>query len=890
MHMFSLRPALIAKAHATISSRSRISSQWEPSIFAYSNFTIEEIPEYSILNADNRILEKDEKQFSLEDDNFTEEEKMAKIQVQIQTMEKHCEYCKKPIITNFFPASITLECIMGVSDYPYKTEIVNFYDFHIKQCLSDKRCAYHRRCFSSRYLPRDKTCYFLANDSKKCFACKFVMPEEYILETAMQCLYKSSKPYEFAYIYKALKDYDGGDIRICLSQTDAPVLYAQKIKAKIEKCLFKGKNSMLASLDCFLLNESSEDKADVHGRFLRYALNDSILEEKTFWITFLNKCKDSDEVIQCLMAAVDNISEEHALMKPVMQADLLYACLCTFNKTQILQLITKCICSKQNYLLSQLTVISYDKLRHFFKSDEPLNTFPSALKILNILENNINSATDNTLLYSCIDKKARAVAAIISVLPFANSALKQVPIFIYLKRLYRLPDKKNKSFRSKKEYNLFCDSFLSQLHQNFLERKYAPPVKATVNNVMLLKICMFYNKIYGYKMQHSSFLAQIFSQMDSHFQNWPESSKKLQKIQNHLSAEERREILMLRAMNSNSKISLEEPMDLLNKDTQKSLAGSFVSRRRTLCQEGLQIIPQICKQFCTDKQYKRFLNDLCYLPEILQYDLKTNFMRDISEEYKNFPRSETGFLPLHKKFYDLLGCDEWEDKDVMEWCEKNNVVDWLRSLPTPRLKKYKLYDFNHKYKFIKRHFKMIIKYVLERSENNFYLEAEVVAKCWFTTLEDRDFFFESNMDIFNALACAKNRYFHANIFYLLKSEEVKTEIACSIMDKICSHYNNGPVAEQEVIELQKIFVRFVKKWEETDITLSNVSMDMGVIIRSLVGKLEEIKELEVDTHFNDFAKHANALKSIRENKEDFYRVMAESLGFIPQAALDFYGQ
>ncbi|KAI5151214.1 hypothetical protein ENBRE01_1976 [Enteropsectra breve] len=917
MSKYYLIQALTVIAHATISSQSSINLQSEPSIFVFSNSTVHELSEHTILEPDNRILARDEKQFSLEDDNFTEEEKMAKIQAQIQTMEKYCEHCKKPIITNFFPASITLACIMDTSDYPYKTEIVNFYDFHIKQCLSEKRCAYHRRCFSRRYLSRVKTCFFDANDSKKCFACMLIMPEEYILETAMQCLYKSTKPYEFAYIYKALKDYDGGDIRICLSQTDAPVLYAQKIKAKIEKCQFKGKNSMLASLNFFLLNENSEDKAAVLRRFLRYSFSDSILIGKTFWSSFLNKCKDNNEIRRCLMSAVDAVSEEHALMKPIVYTFLLYTCLWYFDKTQILQLITKCIRSNKNYLLSSLKEISSIHYKHLFESDYRLNKLPSALKILNILENSIRSTTDNTLLYSYIDKKARAVSAIISVLPFTNIAVEQAPIFIYLKRLYKMKSGRKNRFHNKKYHILFCDSLLNQLQQVLLESKNASRIKSLANNIMLLKICLFYSKKYGYKVRRSSFVARIFSQLDNDFKKVSRRAKEIEKC---LTVEERREILAFRIENCNSSFLLKNPMELLDKKTQKSLAEGFVNQGRSLMLEGLQIVPQICKQFCTIKQYKRFLHDLCNSPEILQCEIETMVMSDLMKECKNIPRSKAGFLPLDSVFYDLLDCENWQDNEVMMWCEKNNFVKWLRQLPNVRFCNNKMVLRNYN-KFIKRHFKVILKYVLEKQRHNICVEAELVVNCWLNAVDSWEFYNESNLDIFNALAAAKNGYFHANIFYLMKRKSIKQEIANSALDKICSKHQNEPVAEKEVsvvqnkyvklmkewltdnliskcfyyfadiykvLELQNKYIKFVKKWEETDIMLSCASLDMSIKIRSFVEKLEEIKTTEVHTLFDDVVKHATALNSIREGYADFYRAMAESLDFIPQSAIDYY--
>ncbi|KAI5151216.1 hypothetical protein ENBRE01_1978, partial [Enteropsectra breve] len=886
MRMFSLRLALIAVVHATISSKSRTRSKKKPSIFAYSNSILIDLPTVPLNLSSREYPPNILIEYSLEDDLFTEEEKMLKIKAQKEILMQNCATCKETIVTKLFPASMKLENIMGTLNYPFENEIVSTVDFHIKQC--PRKCGiFHTKCCSFYCRLDTSRGRFCGCDTSWCFDCNTSLTTESTLKTAMKCLYKSTKPYEFAYIYTALKDYDCGDIRICLSQTDAPVLYAQKIKAKIEKCQFKGKDSMIASLDFFLLNHNSENKAAILGRFLRYSLSDSFMEKRISWRAIWNKCKDNNEIRQCIISAIDTVSEENSVKEGDFYTGMLHAYFINFNEFEILQLITKCVLSKQYYLLSCLKQISSQFLRNHLEFLTYLRKLPRALRILGILENNFKTTSGSILLNGCIDKKAKAIASFITTV-----ASEQTAIYIYLKRFYKMQSKSEKSFSYKKEYMLFCESLISQLQANLSEPQNYRGFDSLKNGVEFLKICMFYSRRYGYAARESSFVARIFRQMDSDFKKDSRSAKKIEKC---LTSDERREILTLRAMNCNSEYFLYEPTELLGKKTQKSLAKSVVNQGRSLMREGLQIMPQICKQFCTIKQYKHFLRDVRYSVELPNCILNKEVIGDLMEECKNIPRSETGFLPLHPKFYDLLDCENWQDNEVTMWCERNNFVKWLHSFPNVKFSGNNLVLKKHN-KFIKRHFKMVLKYVLDKTENKICEEAELVAKCWLATVDCDKFYNESNLDIFNALAATKNGYFHANIFNLLKAEKIKAKIAYSVLDKICSHYNSEPVAEQEVsesqneyvqkkkkrltdnrfskfyndcaekyeaLELQNKYIKFVKKWEETDLMLTCVSLEMSVIIRSFIEKLEEIKASEVDALFNDSLKHATALNSIK---------------------------
>ncbi|KAI5151212.1 hypothetical protein ENBRE01_1974 [Enteropsectra breve] len=327
-------------------------SQKEVSIFAYVNSTV-------IDSASNKTKNHYRRQpyrmitHSLEDDNFTAEEKKAKIEAQKEVMEQLCSLCRNPIHTKLFPVSMTLEKNMGITDYLYEYEIVNSFDFHFKQC-SWKCETFHKYCYSKRYCSRNESGYFYEQDTNRCSVCSCFMSGEYFTETALVCLYKSTKPYEFAYIYKALKKYDGGDISACLGRTAAPAANAQKIKTKVEKCQFKGKNSILASLDFCMLDENSKNRVDVLSRLLRFALSDSTLDKLVFWRSFAATCKDLYETRQCLQHAVDIISEENAVRERVFVSSLLYAYFSYFNRHEIMQLVSKAILSNQYFLLSYL--------------------------------------------------------------------------------------------------------------------------------------------------------------------------------------------------------------------------------------------------------------------------------------------------------------------------------------------------------------------------------------------------------------------------------------------------------------------------------------------------------------------------------------------------------
>ncbi|KAI5151213.1 hypothetical protein ENBRE01_1975 [Enteropsectra breve] len=461
------------------------------------------------------------------------------------------------------------------------------------------------------------------------------------------------------------------------------------------------------------------------------------------------------------------------------------------------------------------------------------------------------------------------MAKYISAVPFEFVRHEYSSIYIYLKRMYKA--------KSKKEYKLFCDNLIACLYQNVTGSRYSPRNSMT-NGIANLKICMFYCKKYGYNLHQSSFLAEIFKQLDNGFKLKQEGTIG---AENHLTPDERREILALRAMNCNSRFSLEEPMELLDKVTQKSLAEKFTSRGHSLRQEGLQIVPQICKKFCKSEQYKRFLHDLCHSPVLPICAINTRVLKDLLKECKKYSRAEAGFLPLLPKCYEMLGCEKWQENEVMMWCVRNNFADWLRSHPDASYEKNRPVS-DYKYEFVKRHFKTILRYLLDKTGDNICVEAELVAKCWMVAHG------ECNNEIFSALAAAKNGYIHANIFYLLNLKGLGSDIAKEVVDKVIKNNNNVCAEAHDALEAQKKYVSFVKKWEETDIILSSVSMDLSVIIRSAIEKLEKIRETELLVLFDDFVKHATALKNIKEKNGDFYITMAESLDFIPQAAIDLY--
>ncbi|KAI5152041.1 hypothetical protein ENBRE01_2524 [Enteropsectra breve] len=852
-----------------ISNKSDNNSQREGSIFAYNSFAIFDSFQTENKKIQHRIPPKFNETYSVEDGALTEEEKKEKLEFQKGVMTSRCHRCRNIMSFKLFPESMRLEKIMGISEYPYETEIITSFDLHIKQCL--RKCStFHQYCYAKDFCAQSESGFFCDKDLHKCTFCGCNMTIELFSKTALKSLYKSTKPYEFAYIYKTLKRYNGGDISACLKQTTAPTANSQKIKAKVNKCQFKGKNSILASLDFVMLNANSNNKAAVLGRFMKHSLSDSILDGSSFWKDFVARCKDPDELRDCLMTAVDNVSEEFLEVDKSLYTELMYTCFKNFTNLEILHLITKCMLSKQYFLLSCLRKSSSAAWVSWHLSLQGAEKLPSAFRVLSFLENNISSTTDSILLDGCIDKRANAIAKYISAVPYESMPHEYTVIYIYLKRMYKT--------QSSKDYVHFCDSLIRHLQTDRLKSNSYSSRLTLEDGITYLKICMFYNKKYAYKMRQSSFLSCLFDYMDLD-SKW--ESDKANIIENHISPEDCKEILALRAMNCNSRFSLEDPTELLKKKTQKSLAEKFVNNGNSLSQEGLQIVPQICKKFCKSEQYKRFLHDLCHSPVLPICAINTKVLKDLVKECKKFSRAEAGFLPLLSKCYEMLGCEKWQENEVMMWCVRNNFADWLRCHPDASYEKSRPAS-DYKYMLVKRHFKTILRYLLDKTGDNICVEAELVAKCWMVA------YGECNNEIFSALAAAKNGYIHANIFYMLNLKGLGSDIAKEVVDKIIKNNNNVCTEEHDALEAQKKYVKFVKKWEETDIILSCTSHDMSVMIRSFVATLEELKGTEVDTLFSDFVKHASALKSLKERNGEFYITMAKSLDFIPQSAIDLY--
>ncbi|KAI5149906.1 hypothetical protein ENBRE01_1186 [Enteropsectra breve] len=798
--------------------------------------------------------------YDLENWNTNEERKQAIIKSQKTVMKQSCAHCKKPMNIKLFPASITLEKLMGAAEYPYESDFVSSFNLHVRVCRA-KCLARHQHCSSVLQDKFSINGYLPECDTSNCVRCRGAFFNKNIVRTAVQCLYNSTKSYEFAYIYKTLQKYHGGDIRTSLMQTALPKEYAQHIKTNVEKCEFKGKQSILASLD-YTMQHSSDDKvAEVLSRFLKYSLRDSIIDNSKFWDNYFKKMNKSEKR-QCLMSAVDFISEEFVRMKADLYGILMFLCPIYLDTEELLKLIRKCLLSEQYFLLSFLLVapnISYFQTqRHLLFA----NNLPGVFSILRIVETSLKNPAESILLKGCIDKKAQAVARCISAKPHEHVRFGFTAIFIYLKRLYKLKSKGENACRDKKKCIEFYESLIRHILEDFPKLD-SPFLWPMVNESMFLKICIFYRKKYRYMMQQSPFLDLIFEKQDKNVNIYTSFSSEKKYLE--LNEEERKEVCVLRALSYCTGVRRTIEMHSIAYETQKLLADTAIKNGRSLMREGLELVPQICKKYYKGTAYTNFLHDLCYSTQFIHCVLDDAVFRDLFKACQKYSRAETGFLPLKPRFSGALNCEKWNENDVLLWCKKTNFIEWLRCLS----------DSKAQYWFVKRHLETILKYVLDNAGSDIRMEAELVVKCWLIASNANDK--GCNVDIFGTLAAAKNGYVHANLYFLMNRKSFGPEMAMRLLDKICSSHNKDRSGKNGVAELQEKYIKFMKAWEETDIIFSCITNELVVKIRIFMDKLEEIRESRLQKLFEDFMKNPSALNSIKKNHKDFYKAMAESL-------------
>ncbi|KAI5152554.1 hypothetical protein ENBRE01_2916, partial [Enteropsectra breve] len=804
----------------------------------------------------------------------------ANIEAQIKVMEKNCELCKKPMNVDLFPASMTLEKISGISKYPYESDIVSSFDLHVRQCVCE-RVFIHQHCSSLFDSTVREDEYFYPFDSRRCNNCDKSMLNTDILQTAMKCLLNSTKSYEFAYIYKTLKKYEHNISTVILITSMEALDTAEEIKKKIEKCSFKGKRSMLASLDLYKICLTAEPSVDILCNFLQYSLGDVVKDKSSFWSHFMEEFEEDEQIREFLMKSVYFIREEHVEKKFVLCRSLIYTALENLSHADILTLISGLLLSEKYFLLSTLQEATVENQ---FATLNPecwgAQNLPNTFTILSIVENDIRDATKSILLSGTIDKRAEAVAKCISAKPWVDLENEYAPIFIYLKRLYKL---KSKSSTNKKKEILFYENLIMHLLVNMNEVSKLNAFYQGNELITFLKVCIFYRiKYKNIASEQSPFIAYLFelidayeSAYDSDYESEFESEWKT-KI--HLPVDERREVMALRAMNCNiNHISDQTLMDLLDsKDTQILLAERFIKRGRSMMQEGIEYVPLIIKNNYTPEEYRQFLYDLCHSTHLPYFTLRSVILEDLSSLCKDYPVTEMGFLPLLPSFYELLDCEEWLEEDVLEWCEKANFIAFLNEhLNTT--------DEEIKFKFVRRHFRMILRYVLETAGNNGRVEAELVAKCWRICSDKVNDGCEGM--IYNDMAGEKNGYFHANIYFLLNRKELGQEIGMDVMAEIHGQHVYDNSEMRDVIELQKKFIEYIKAWEETDIALSCDSKDISVQIRTLYDKLEEIRGTRLPALFKEIVENSNAILKLEKVNSDFYEAMAEALDFIPEAAM-----
>ncbi|KAI5152762.1 hypothetical protein ENBRE01_2987, partial [Enteropsectra breve] len=524
------------------------------------------------------------------DESFTINGKLAKIKDQAKVMGKSCLKCKKLMNAYLFPASITLEKLGGFAKYPYESDIVSTLDLHVRQCVCE-RVYLHQICSSHNSSLDRNDGYFNKYDRIKCAFCDKPALNPDIALTALKCLYNSTKPYEFAYIYKTLNKYQQ-DICSILDHSDAPLDKTDKIKENIGKCNFKGKKSMLAGLGFYQILCGRSPSINALNNFLQYSLDENGDTTFTFWEYCKEKYKRSEEVREFISEAFFLVKKEHAEKHAYLCTRVLYFYFKYLDNAEIVTLISKLLHSEQYFLLSTFQVAQFAIRYPIFRSAEKL---PNSIAILSMVEKNIKDAKDSMLLSGSINKKAEAVAKCISAKPWNVFENENAPIFIYLKRLYKLKSQSSKEavLIDKKKEILFYESLIVHLLKNMIKSSIElPPYSIDDCFVTSLKVCIFYNKKYNFKMSQSPFIALLLQEITS------SCIENFLKVSN--TKEENQEILVLKALNIGSFLFVprETEIELSKNGTQVFLAEELIKRGRFLMKEGMLYIERIRTFLC----------------------------------------------------------------------------------------------------------------------------------------------------------------------------------------------------------------------------------------------------------------------------------------------------
>ncbi|KAI5152510.1 hypothetical protein ENBRE01_2884, partial [Enteropsectra breve] len=678
-----------------------------------------------------------------------------KLKVQKAILEHNCAECKKPILEELFPYSYALEKASGISKYPYEYEVLNLFDLLVHKC--HKGCPEalaHRSCFLYLHSKREGD-YFYNGFSrfKPCPVCDMTVCKQLSSDITLRDLIKCTKAYEFAYVYKTLMKYKTDIIQLAARQRVSKN-EIENILYNVNKCEFKGKNYLSSSLEFLLLSDgrpSSVNNSNITAlcNYIKHARDVNQVSNFTFWKTLVDKCKDADEINHCINLIAENITEESLKNDQRFINYMLFSYIDCVGKNDSAKFLYSFLFSERYFLLHGLSIPASDTVSDIEQRGGLKTTFPGALKILREMENNFQNTAKTNFFRNNYNGKARVISLCISIKQQEHIWSEITPILIYLKRLCKLASSKavNDTFCNKKEYLQFCESLVLHLMNN--------RDISFQHNMTLLKICLFYHNRYG-TLQQRSFMGHLFSDLEDDYEEYY-MEKDI--MRNHLSKYEFREMMALIALNcDNTGPVYYKSRTELNENTKKYLAQKLSKCGKLLMHTGLENVPQICKKYCLKNQYSCFLQDLCFNKHLPYCAINKEVLEDFAAERKIHSHTSCGLLPLLLKFYILLNCQTWTENQVLEWCESTNYNSLLEAFSN---EKYKAEQFL----FVKRHFKTILRHILDKTKEAGSINEEIqaVVRCW---QEAYDFENPSIVDMFEALAGARNGFYHANIFYL----------------------------------------------------------------------------------------------------------------------------
>ncbi|KAI5148090.1 hypothetical protein ENBRE01_0104 [Enteropsectra breve] len=794
---------------------------------------------------------------------------------QTSIMARHCEKCKKPMHEKLFPVSFVLEKMMGVSLFPSEKQDFILTDLHA--IVSSNEVSYHRDCFvkTSYENSMNRNFGMLLFEGLSGRNPSSLNDEGMVL--IFEHLTKSTKSYEFAYIYKQLQK-SKTDIFLLLESNNPDISSIEKLRENIEKCKFKGREYLLAGLECYLLENEMILEQDFSIEtamcsYLKYFLVDSMEYKIDTWITFAHTSRCEEIMRKSIFTIAESLNKDERKRNRTFFEEILYCFIDRCGSLNAKKFIFSCMLSKHYYILfwiktpSEKHNLSPAQLKAF------KTRIPKPFELLSTVESIFRSSTAHPFLSGSIDDKARAIAQCIGFKSLGLKGSDLIMCLIYIKRMYKFTEARGNGnqqlgYRNVKEYLNFCKSIILYLleNMNFIVEAKHP----------ILKICMFYNRRNKHKMHQSLFLAHLIRNLDLSPQ-----SKRMNNgsFYSHLSKEEFDEMLLLRALNCNNCVIFEKRDVSLYEQADLSLANVLVTNGRLLKLEALELVTQFCKKFVSLEEYRQFLHDICFSRQLPECTLDENILDDLYDRSRGYERAETGFLPLLPKFYTLLNCKNWSEEEVLNWCEKVNFLDFLQEKIDTRCG-------DSPFHFVKRHFKILLKYLLDKTADLTCVkkQAELVVACWKNVYYDD---YECAIKIFEKLASVRNGYYHANIFFLMNRNELGSALAGQVLKKIGDSKHS---TESSVLETQKKYVKFIRTWEETDLVLTSDSDELIEVVDAVVDKLARIKDTQLDGIFADFVMHASSLNEFSKNQNAFYKKMIESLDFIPQAAVDLYAQ